>query len=323
MATDVRRLMLESEEPWTRYRTLLDLEHLPPDTEAVQRARRDLIEHPQVRALIARAAEWPGYPLRRHNDAAHPLYAVSTLADFGLRQGDPGIGALGGAILDHFDGDQFETLLWLPRFLTKEDDAEQWSWMLCDAPTLLYALVSFGYGSEPSVRSAVQNLSKRIEDNGWRCGAAASLPKFSGPGRKTDTCPMATTYALKALSHLPADRSFDPAVDALLEHWEHQQDYKLRMFGIGTEFRKLKYPFVWYDILHVTDVLSRYPRAAADPRLVEMVAEVTAQADEDGRYTAGSMYRSWKEWSFADKKAPSPWLTLLVTRIQSRLGAFS
>jgi hypothetical protein len=92
------------------------------------------------------------------------------------------------------------------------------------------------------------------------------------------------------------------------------------MFGIGTDFRKLKYPYVWYDILHVADVLSRFAYAGDDPRLAEMVAEITAQSDDDGRYTASSMYRSWKEWSFADKRRPSPWLTMLVLRILDRLG---
>jgi len=28
----------------------------------------------------------------------------------------------------------------------------------------------------------------------------------------------------------------------------------------------------------------------------------------------------WKGWSFADKKSPSPWLTLVVLRVLKRLG---
>jgi hypothetical protein len=31
------------------------------------------------------------------------------------------------------------------------------------------------------------------------------------------------------------------------------------------------------------------------------------------------MYQAWKGWSFADKKASSLWLTLLVLRIQKRI----
>ncbi len=106
----------------------------------------------------------------------------------------------------------------------------------------------------------------------------------------------------------------------LLEHWEKQGERKLFMFGIGTDFRKLKYPFVWYNILHVADVLSRFPFTHQDPRLLEMIEAITQQADENGHYTANSMYRSWKDWSFSNKKLPSPWLTLLVSRILHRIG---
>ena len=57
----------------------------------------------------------------------------------------------------------------------------------------------------------------------------------------------------------------------------------------------------------------------AGPRFQEMVDAITSQADADRRYTADSMYLSWKGWSFADKKNPSPWLTLLVLRIIKRI----
>ncbi len=278
-----------------------------------------------VRRLVERAGAWPGPPLKRHNDASHPLYAISTLADFGLTRDDPGVADLAEAVLAHFDGEGFETLLWLPRFLTKAaEDAERWTWMLCDAPTLLYALLAFGYGHDERVATAVGALAARVQPNGWRCGAASSMPKSGGPGRVGDTCPMATVYALKALSltSLREDAAVvGPGVEALLDHWEHQRDDKLRMFGIGTEFRKLRYPFVWYDILHVADVLSRYPAATADARFGEMVEAITATVDEQGRYTAGAMYRAWKGWSFADKKQPSPWLTFLVARVGARTWA--
>lgn len=316
---DLRNWILDSDEPWTRYRYLLDVEHSDDAAEA----RGEMLQHPAVLDLIERAATWPGYPLKRHNDAAHPLYAIATLADFGMYRADPSVAALAEKIMANFDGEGFETLVWLPKFLTKEDDAEQWAWMLCDGPTLLYSLLSFGYGDHPDVEQAVAALVARVDDNAWRCGAAESLPKFSGPGRKGDTCPIATTYALKALSLIPdlhASEAADSGVEALLTHWQDQREYKLKMFGIGTDFRKLKYPYVWYDILHVTDVLSRFRQARKDPRLVAMVDEITAQADDAGRCTAGSMYRSWKDWSFADKKQPSPWLTTLVLRIQGRMG---
>ena len=322
--------LLESDEPWTRYRTLLDLLDRPEDDADVQAARAGILAHPQVQGMIAEAAAWPGYALKRHNDAAHPIYKFNTLADFGLRADDPGMAAGIEAVMAHQSPEgAFQTWVNIhPRY--GGTGKGMWTWMLCDAPTLLYALLSLGLGSDgsidlatsPRVRRAVEHLVGLMDDNGWRCVSAPELGKFRGPGRKADPCPIVNVYVLKALSLVPdlADSSTTRAgVEMLLWHWEHQTERKIYMFGIGTDYRKLKYPFVWYDILHVVDVLSRFPLVHADPRFREMVGVITAQADEQGRYTANSMYRAWKGWSFADKKRSSPWLTFLVLRIQKRM----
>jgi hypothetical protein len=321
--TDTIRWLLESDEPWTRYRTLLDLLDRPEDDAEVQAARSEMLAHSQVEELVDEAAAWPGFALKRHNDAKHPIYALSTLADFGLRASDPGMRPAIEAVMAHQSEEgAFQTKLRLyKRF--GGIDGERWTWMVCDAPTLLYALLSFGLDGDERVRRAVDHLVGLVEDNGWRCRAAAELGTFKGPGKREDPCPIANVYALKALSLVP-DLIDSPAARAgaemLLWHWGPECERKIYLFGIGTFFRRLKYPFVWYDILHVVDVLSRFPFVHGDPRFREMVKVITEQADEEGRYTAGSMYRAWKGWSFADKKQPSPWLTFLVLRVQKRMG---
>ncbi|MFQ5813613.1 MAG: hypothetical protein ACE5I2_10575 [Anaerolineae bacterium] len=329
MTTELIQWLLESDESWTRYRTLVDLLDRPEDDPEVQTARAEMLAHPQVQALIAEAATWPGYTHKRHNDAKHPIYKFSTLADFGVRAGDAppgggvGMAAAIEAVLAHQSAEgAFQTVTLVPKAFggTGEDT---WTWMLCDAPTLLYALLAMGLGEDPRVQRAVDHLVGLVDENGWRCVVAPELGKFRGPGRKADPCPIVNVYALKALAQVP-ELLDSPATrtgaEMLLWHWEHQTERKIYMFGIGTDFRKLKYPFVWYDILHVVDVLSRFPFVHADPRFREMVEAITAQADGTGRYTATSMYRAWKGWSFADKKNPSPWLTFLVLRVQKRIG---
>ena len=316
------RWLLDSKEPWTRYRTLVDLLDRQEVDPEVQDARAAMLAHPQMQALVATAATWGERPLKRHNDASHPIYALSTLADFGLRADDPGIGVVVDRVLAHQSPEgAFETVVNLPtRFGGSGED--EWSWMACDAPTLLYALLSMGLGHDGRMRQATEHLVGLVEENGWRCGADARLGRFRGPGRKDDPCPIVNVYALKALYLLP-DRLDSPATQAgaemLLSHWECQTERKIYLFGIGTDFRKLKYPFVWYDVLHVADVLSRYPAVGHDPRFQAMVEAITSQADGQGRYTARSMYRAWNGWSFADKKNPSPWLTFLVLRILKRI----
>ena len=314
--------LLETDEPWTRYRTLVDLLDWPVDSTKVKAARADMLAHPQVRTLVALAAAWAEQkPLKRHNDASHPIYALSTLADFGLKHDDSGLDQIVKAVLAHqAPGGALQTILNIPtRFGGTGQDT--WSWLMCDAPTLLYALLVMGLEGDPCLRRAAEHLADQVEENGWRCAGDPDLGGFRGPGRKADPCPIANVYALKALAQVPdlaCGRAVQLGVEMLLGHWQRQAERKFYLFGIGTDFRKLKYPFVWYDILHVVDVLSRFPFARDDPRYREMVTVVKAQADANGRYTATSMYRAWKGWSFADKKKPSPWLTFLVRRIQKR-----
>lgn len=322
MNTEQIEWLLRSDEPWTRYRTLLDLLDRPDDDDDVQAAHQEMLSHPQVQQLTATAATWPARALKRHNDASHPIYALSTLADFGIRVEDPGMAEVLELVLAHQSQEgAFQTQVNVPKSFGGTGE-HAWGWMACDAPTLLYSLQAMGLDQDERVTRAVDHLVDLAEDNGWRCVVAPDLGKFRGPGRKADPCPVANIYALKALAQMP-ELLDSPATrkgsEMLLGHWEHQGGRKIYMFGIGTDFRKLKYPFVWYDVLHVVDVLSRFPFVRADERFQEMVETITSQADEEGRYTAGSMYRAWKGWSFADKKKPSPWLTLLVHRILKRL----
>lgn len=317
--------LLDSEEPWTRYRTMVDLLGHSDNDSQVQDARKDMVTHPWIKGLIDEAKTWPGYPLKRHNDAKHPIYKLSTLADFGIKAGDAGLSAAIELVMSRQSQEgPFQVVVNIPKAFggTNED---QWTWMMCDSPTLLYALLKFGLGEDARVKRAVDHLVDKADENGWRCRAAQDLGKFRGPGKKEDPCPIVNVYALKALS-LRDDLIESPAVysglEMLLGHWERKGERKFYLFGIGTDFRKLKYPFVWYDILHVVEVLSRYPSVYKDPRFIEMVEAIESQSDEDHRYTASSMYRAWKDWSFANKKLPSPWLTFLVLRVKKRIGLF-
>ncbi len=314
--------LLSEGAPWVRYRTLVDLLDRSQDDPEVIATRQAMLGHPAVQELVAEAAAWPGYPLKRHNDAKHPLHKLAVLADFGLRADDPGMDRVIAAVMAHQSSEgAFQTVVLVPKAFGGTDK-EMWTWMLCDAPTLLYALLGFGLGDDERVQAAVEHLVSLVRENGWPCAASPDLGKFRGPGRKADPCPIVNVYALKALSQVPG--LFDsPAtragVEMLLWHWEHQAERKIYLFGIGTDFRKLKYPFIWYDILHVTDVLSRFPFARRDPRLREMVEVILSKQDDQGRFRPESVWMAWKGWEFGQKKAPSPWITLLALRVTKRI----
>jgi hypothetical protein len=321
MITHIIDYLLSSNEPWTRYRTLLDLCDLPEQDKEVQVARQALLEHPLVISLMEESRKLLTPPIKRHNDASHPLYKLSTLAEFGIKASHPGMALLLNEIRTHQTSEGIlRSLVQVPRAFGGSGE-DQWSWMMCDTPTLLYVMLKMGMNEKTRFERALQHIVDLADENGWRCKVAPELGKFRGPGRKDDPCPIANLLALKALTLVPewsGSSAVATGVEMLLNHWQHRKEKKYYLFGMGTDFRKLKYPFIWYDILHVVEVLSQLGFARQDLRFQEMLVEITNQADENGRFTPGSMYQSWKGWSFADKKYPSPWLTFLVTHIQKR-----
>jgi len=321
-ATDTIHWLLAS-NPWTRYRTLVDLCERPADDAEVIGTRQVLHEHPLVQDLIARANRWPEPALKRHNDAAHSLCALTVCADMGI---DARVLAEPlQRIADHAspEGPYRSRLQLYKRFTGRE--GVEWLWMACDAPSLLYLALHYGIAPVTTQR-ALSHLVNSATENGYRCTATPELGSFHGPGRREDPCPIANLLALKALSLRQTPETASAAASAcemLLWHWEHQQERKLYLFGIGTDFRKPKYPLLWYDILHAVEVLSRFPAVHADPRFRQMLDTLLALRDAQGRLTARSMYRAWKGWDFADKRTPSPWLTFVLERILKRLAPSS
>jgi hypothetical protein len=313
--------MMTSAEPWTRLQALMTFGGLSPDAGKVQDAKVALLIEPRVQELIGVARGWPTSVMKRHNDAGHPLYALLALTDFGLNGSDPGMYGLAEMLLEkQSQAGPFQSRLQIGRAYGGTDDAS-WGWMACDAPLLLYLVGKLGMpeNDAPCERARMHLLSQ-ADEYGWPCSCSPELGSFRGPGRKGDHCPLATLLALKALSassHEEDEAVCQRGAEVLLRQWSDRTT-RHYLFGMGTTFRRLKYPLIWYDLLHVTDVLSHFPFVRRDDRFQEMVRVVAAQADDHGRFTAGSMYQSWKGWSFGDKRIPSPWLTFVTLRMLQR-----
>jgi hypothetical protein len=172
------------------------------------------------------------------------------------------------------------------------------------------------------VQAAAEHLAALVRDNGWPCAVSPRLGKFRGPGRKDDPCPYATLVMLQALAQMPAYRdgaACQMGAGALLGLWQQRKERKPYLFGMGTDFAKLKAPLVWYDVLHVLDVLTQFAWLCSDARLHEMAGIVRSKADAEGRFTPESIWTAWKGWEFGQKREPSRWLTLITRRALARL----
>ncbi len=316
---------LMSGPPWVQYRTRLDLLGETERSKNVKAARQALLAHPQVQALLTELAEWPGRTLTRHNDASHPLHQLVFIADLGLRATDLGVEQIVDLVLAHQAAEGvFQVKVNIPTHFggTGKD---QFAWMLCDAPSSVYALAKLGV-KDRRVKAAAKQLAGLLRDNGWPCAVTPELGKFHGPGRRSDPCPYATLITLKALAQFPEWRDSDvchAGAEALLKLWTQRKAQRPYLFAMGSDFAKLKAPLIWYDLLHVAEVLTQFEWLGQDKRLGEMMSLVKAKADAHGRFTPESIWQAWREWDFGQKREPSAWLTLSALRVLKRFPLHS
>ncbi len=306
-------------EPWIAYRTRLDLLGEPEPPRAV---REKHLNDPRLENLVAELANWPGQVISSHKSAGQPFHKLTFVADMGFKADDAAIRPIIERILEHqSDEGPFQLPTNVPVHFGGSG-ADTWAWALCDAPLVVYALVKFGLEDDPRVQRAVDYLVNLVRQNGWPCVVSKELGKFRGPGRKDDPCPFATLAMLKLLAQVPAERDGQAAragAESILNLWATSLDQHPYMFFMGADFRKIKVPFVWYDLIHTLDVLSQFPWLRGDARLLAMVELLKSKADDEGRFTLESVWTAWKDWEFGQKKAPSRWLTFSAWRIIQRV----
>lgn len=308
-------------EPWIEFRTRIDLLDQKLDESQVKQAYKAVLSYPSISNLIDELSEWPGPILKSHKKAGHFLHKLGFLADIGLKADSPGVEKIIKRIAEHRSPEEpFEVMVNInPRY--GGSGADEYAWMLCDAPLVTYAMVKFGLRDDQRVQDSLQYLVNLQRENGWPCAVSPKLGKFRGPGRKSDPCPYANLVMLKLLAQYP-EKHNEPVVktgvETILSLWEQRKEKRPYLFAMGTDFKKLKAPLIWYDILHVTDVLTQFPWVLKDERLKQMIEILRNKAEQDGKFTPESIWMDWKGWEFGQKKNPSKWITLTAQRILKR-----
>ena len=313
---------LVDSEPWIEYRTRIDLLNQAESHPDVEKAYQSAISHPLISNLIRELSEWPGPILKSHKKAGHLLHKLGFLSDIGLQCNNPGIEMIANRVLSHRSSEGvFQIKMNIhPRYGGSGED--QLGWMLCDAPLVTCAMKKFRCGEEKEIQNSFEFLIKLQRENGWPCAVSPEFGKFRGPGKKADPCPYANLVMLKLLAQYPERHTgliARTGIETILTLWERRREKPAYLFGIGTTFNKLKAPLIWYDILHVAEVLTQFPWVIKDTRLQEILTILRNKADENGKYTPESIWMDWRDWEFGQKKQPSKWITFLVLRILKRV----
>jgi hypothetical protein len=297
------------------------LAHQPDDNPEVLAARRAMETDPKLISLRQEASQWPGTVLSSHKSANQTFHKMVFLADLGFDESDPWVARGVKAMRAARDGQGLIPLPVKPR-PGESSDVIRSGWALCDAPVLLYILGKMSRVGWSEVLQGAQTIASYTESFGVPCIVSLAHGGFRGPGKKTDPCPYATLVSLKLWQCFPelTDSSVaQTARETLLSLWEHSREKHPYMFFMGTDFRKLTAPFVWYDLLHVAEVLSWDVGVRRDPRFLDMMATIRAKADSRGFYAPEQSARAWAGWEFGSVAVPSLWLTFLVERIERRL----
>lgn len=321
LGADPTPWLLASDEPYARWVTLTRVLGRPDDDPEVDAARRAVLLDEGVISLVGDLPSWGEADFPGHHSPQFLPNRLNLLADMGVRGGDfERIEQLLDGMLQHQGPkDRFQSFGRHPKRPKPE-----WGSLLCDTNVITDVLLRFGRADDERVTRALERIEADLaitpQGPAWQC-----IPEhrslFRGPGRKADVCPQVTLEGLRAFSHVPEmERPVGilAAARTPLEVWRRRSEERPYMFGHGYQFKSVKWPDFWYDVLWVLETIGRYPSLYSGPDAIEedrrAVAELAAcliayNFDAFGRVTPARTYRGFEAFSFGGKSEPSPFAT--------------
>jgi hypothetical protein len=323
LPSDPRRFLLDSGESFTVYRTLTDLFDLPLDHPDVIRAKNDMLKDPLVNYLLDNLSDWEKDLVKAHSKADYLPNQLWLLLDWGVKpEDDKRMQNALDKMLSHQDEDTGQFLAYIEAYDRKtKTKYPMWSSALCDHNIIVSVLLLAGLEEEERVQLGLKRMNDLLMDTsqgmGWKCEPWLYY-KRRGPGRVNDVCPMIVADALRGYWVIPEENWPDGLIKAgktLLNCWSNRSEEKPYMFGHGKKFRLPRAPFFWYNIGTVLDAARHYPSLITTQSFRELAAISLLEFTSQGVFIPKTVYLYFKNYSFGQKKEPSPWMTLFLSRI--------
>ncbi len=309
-------------EPWLQYAIRVNL--LDEKKENLIELRNEALKDEKIQGYLHDITNFHNTIVRNHKDPDLSIHKLLFLLDLGFDMDVPEIESAVKQILKHKDKyGVYQSMTNIPKHYGGMGE-DVFGWCLCDAPLLLMALLKAKVDYKKHIKQGVDHLLTLYKNQGFPCSVSDEHGTFRGPGRKDDCCPFATLSMIKLCSEIDEYKEnviIKGAIENILTLWSESQEKHPYMFYMGTDFRKLKAPAIWYDIVSVVDCLSKYDFVKSDPRFREMVALIQVKRNVNGLFTPESIYQKFKGWDFGQKKVSSPYLSYLCERIFQRIEA--
>ena len=313
--------LLSMSEPWLQYAIRINL--LGESKGDLVGLKNEALKDNKIQSYLSDIINFHDTIVRNHKDPDLSIHKLLFLLDIGLKTDIPEIDSAVKQIMSHTDKNGVcQTMTNIPPHYGGKGE-NVFGWCLCDAPLLLMALLKAKVDYQQHIKRGVEHLISLYKEQGFPCSVSEEHGTFRGPGRKDDCCPFATLIMLKLLSEIDEYRNNNivkSGIEVILFLWENSLERHPYMFYMGTDFRKLKAPAMWYDIVSVVDLLSKYDYVKTDSRFCEMINLIRAKQNTDGMFIPESVYQKFKGWDFGQKKIPSPYLTYLCQRILQQTG---
>jgi len=317
---DAINFILEKGEIWLQYATRKNI--LCESKASIMNLQLQALSDPKIKTYLNDITDYHSILVSNHKNPDLPIHKLLFLLDIGFDTDIQEIQTAIDKIMEHKDSNGiYKSLTNIPKHFGGSGE-NTFGWCLCDAPLLLFALLKAGIDYEQHIKQGVDYLVAFHKESGFPCTVSQEFGKFRGPGRKDDCCPYASLIMLKLLSAIPEYCESDVAANTamgLLALWENSLERHPYQFYMGTDFRKLKAPAIWYDLVSVVDVLSHFEAIKSDARFIEMVSMIKSKRDNNGLFTPEAIFQKFKGWDFGQKKIPSPYLTYLCHRVLARI----
>lgn len=335
LGADPTAWLLQSDEPSARWVTRTEVLGEDPLSPGVLADHEALLGDRDVMALVGELPSWGEGDFSGHHSPAFLPNRLNLLADMGVGGGDVlQVEQLLDSMLAHQDKSgrfmSFGKLSGRPR--------PEWGSLLCDTNAIVDVALRYGREADPRVQAALKQMgsdsSATSQGTAWRC-VPEKRSLFRGPGRVNDACPQVTLEGLRAYSQIPQDARPDWLLEAArtpLEIWRRRVEERPYMFGHGYQFKSVKWPNFWYDVLWVLETVSRFPALWTGPdardRDRESIEEMAAcliayNFDEDGFVTPRRTYRGFERFSFGQKRDLSPLATARALVPLARLSTLA
>ena len=305
--TETADWLLSAEEPYIRYQAQCLINPGSEDKSLLD-------DDPFILENIREISGWREEILTRHDKPGLFMHRMAMLADLGVDYQTADIAPVIDGMLENFTEDgSFPIDIMIPKAFGGRGEPNR-DWIICDFPVILYSLLKM-LPEDQVPGAAVEKLIGLAGDDYYPC--CGSISNFKGPGPRGGMCPYANLLAARALaasSNESAVRAAELAASAILNLWTERKTKKPFLFAMGSDFLKLKFPMVWFNLLHVVSALGGIEKVRKDLRFQELAEHLRQKPDEVGRATSESIYMIFKTNEWGKKKEPSRLMTIMVHR---------